>query len=96
MTSSDTRLAIPDFFRPVLWSYDFARFDPEKNRELLIVQAINYGDLSHWRWIIGRYGRDAVRAVLQKIPATFFRPRVQRLVALLFNIQSFNHAPRRA
>ena len=94
--SSSARPAIPYFFRPVLWSYDLARFDAEKNKELLIVQTINYGDLPHWRWIIARYGRDAVRAILQKIPATVLRPRVQRLVAHIFDVQAFNHAPRRA
>jgi hypothetical protein len=42
---------VPEIFRPILWSYDFDRIDPVKHRKTLIVQAINYGSLAHWRWL---------------------------------------------
>lgn len=94
--SSVTHSAIPDFFRPVLWSYDITRLDAKKDKELLITHAINYGNLQHWRWIATEYGRDTVRAFLEKTPVDVLRPRVRRLAALVFDIQAFNHAQRGA
>jgi hypothetical protein len=90
----DTRSRVPELFRPILWSYDFDRLHPEKDQRTLIVQAINYGTLDHWRWIAQRYGIDAVREILSSVPATELRPRVRRLTELLFDIDHFNYAPR--
>jgi len=77
-----------------LWSYDFDRIDPSAQQKVVIVQAINYGNLWHWRWIAQHYGFTAVRDTLSAIPATELRPRVRRLAALLFGIERFNYAPR--
>lgn len=85
---------IPDNFKPILWSYDFGRLDPETHRKTIVVQAINYGTLSHWRWLREHYGRYGVRRVLTTVPATAIRPRARRLVALVFGIDQFNRAPR--
>lgn len=86
--------ALPKFFSPLVWSYDISRLDPERQKKTIIINAINYGDLCHWRWIVARYGKDAVRDVLQYIPVGALRPRVRKLAALLFSIDAFNNAPR--
>lgn len=85
---------LPDIFRPILWSYDFNRIDPLKDRRTIVVQAVNYGTLAHWRWLNERYGRDGVRQVLSAVPVTELRPRARRLAALVFGIDQFNYAPR--
>ena len=86
--------SLPDFFKPLLWSYDFSEINLEEHKETIIVNAINYGDLKHWRWIIKNYGRDAVADILRKIPATELRPRVLRLASIIVSIKDFNYAPR--
>jgi hypothetical protein len=73
-TQGSSHTQLPPFFRPILWSYDFAALDPETHKKAIIVNTINYGDLSHWRWIIGHYGKQAVRGLLETLPATEFRP----------------------
>jgi hypothetical protein len=85
---------LPETFRPLLWSYDFNRMDPERNRKTIIVQAINYGILAHWRWLVQRYGRDALRQLLTAVPATGLRPQARQLASLIFGIERFNYAPR--
>ena len=85
---------LPETFRPLLWSYNFNRVDPERNRKIIIVQAINYGTLAHWRWLVQRYGRDAVRQLLTTVPATELRPRARHLASLVFGVERFNYAPR--
>lgn len=89
-------VALPETFRPLLWSYDFDRLDPLTHRKAIIVQAINYGSLSHWRWIAQQYGADAVRDTLSAVPVTEIRPRARRLAALLFDVERFNYVPRGA
>jgi hypothetical protein len=77
----------PETLRPLLWSYDFSRIDLEGHRKMIIVQVLNYGTFNQWRWLIETYGREAVPAVLQQIPATEIKPRTRRLVALVFGIR---------
>src|ERR1700678_2207535 len=85
---------VPEIFRPILWSYDFERIHPLTHRNTLIIQAINYGTLAHWRWLRASYGRDRVRQVLATVPATELRPQARRLAALMFDVPRFNYAPR--
>lgn len=67
-----------------------------QHQQLLIIQAINYGTLAHWRWICHTYGKDEVRRVLQEIPVSTIRAHVRKLVSLMFGIaeSQFNHASR--
>jgi hypothetical protein len=84
----------PEALRPLLWSYDFSRIDLERHRKMIIVQVLNYGTFNQWRWLIETYGREAVRAVVQQIPATEIKPRTRRLVSLVFDAPHFDYAPR--
>ncbi len=83
---------LPLFFKPILWSYDFNSIDLEKDKKTIIINAINYGDLKHWRWLIKYYGRENVKEILMKIPFTEIRSRVAPLVSIIFSIDKFNHA----
>lgn len=85
---------LPDYFKPILWSYDLNKLDPEKNKKTVIVNAINYGDLKHWRWILENYGKEAVREVLAKTRVSEMRPGARRLASIIFDTNQFNYAPR--
>lgn len=85
---------LPEIFKPLLWSFDFSRVNPDKNKKTIIVNTINYGNLIHWRWIVGYYGKMEIKKVLEEIPATELRTRVRRLAALVFDIKDFNYASR--
>ena len=89
-------MQLPDFFKPLMWSYDFFRMDADVHKKTVIVNTINYGDLRHWRWIAQYYGKEAVREVLASIPTSELRPHVQKLAGLLFELPQSNHAPRSA
>lgn len=90
----DKKSNIPDYFAPILWSFEISKIDPRRNKKTVIIQAINYGDLKHWRWIAQYYGMAEVRRILTTIPVTEIRPRVRRLAALIFHIKNFHHALR--
>ncbi len=96
MAISRAAHSLPDFFRPLMWSYDFNSLDLEKNKKTIIVNTINYGDLKHWRWIAKHYGKNRIKEVLGAIPAQELRNRARKLASLIFSLQDFNYAPRGA
>lgn len=85
---------LPPYFKRVLWSYDFESVDPVKDKKTVIVNAINYGDLKHWRWLANFYGKKNIVDVLKTIPVTEIRPRARNLASVLFSISNFNYEPR--
>lgn len=85
---------LPRYFKPIFWSYQFSKLDPERDQKVIIIQTINYGNLRQWKWIKDYYGIKAIRNVLGKIPATEVRYPALKLASLLFKVYSFNYAPR--
>lgn len=85
---------LPEYFKTVLWSYDFKSIDPLRDKKTIIVNAINYGDLRHWRWLAGFYGKRTVADVLRTIPVTEIRLRAGNLASIIFSINNFNYEPR--
>ena len=82
--SQKTRL--PGNLRPLFWSYRFEELEPEKDEKTIIIQLINYGSLTHWRWLVRQYGTAKVTKIHQSIPATEIKPRTLRA-----RINSFFH-----
>lgn len=87
---------IPDFFQPILWSYDFNALDAYKNRKTIILSTINYGKWKHWRWIAERYGEDGVASLIASQPESAFRKPALSLARIIFRIEKQNHAFRSA
>lgn len=85
---------LPDNFKPLLWSYVFEKCDPNKMKKTLIVQALSYGNLSHWNWIRSFYGDEEIKNILSSIPVNEIRPKTRNLVELIFNFNNWNYAPR--
>ena len=95
--ASDQRELLPQMFKHLLWSYDFTKIQPTKHKKLIILQAINYGDLRHWRWVNAFYGTDTIKSVLSSVSETEIKPRTRELVSLMFAHTLFqNHAQRSA
>ncbi len=85
---------LPDFFKPLFWSYSFDSLDLEKHKKNIILNVINYGDWEHWRWISNYYGKDNIRQVLVETPASELRPQVRKLVAIVFGVSEFKYTSR--
>jgi hypothetical protein len=87
---------LPGVFQPLFWSYRFEDLDPRRDEKTIIVQLINYGSLTQWRWLVRQYGASEIRRILQSIPETEIKPRSQALASLLFSIPTWKHAHRGA
>jgi len=88
--------ALPSEYKHLFWSEDFDSLDVDKDKRKIVVNIINYGELEHWRWIAQSYGKAGVAELLSIIPATELRDRVRPLAKIIFDIPSFNYAPRNA
>ena len=85
---------LPDYFEPLFWSHDYLKLDLNQDKKTIIVNTLNYGDLSHWKWIKSYYGEETIKNTAMKIPHTELRARVQPLVQIIFSVPYFNYAPR--
>lgn len=85
---------LPEFFRPLFWSYDFSLMEPEQHKKTIIVNTVNYGNLQHWKWLKQFYGSAAIQATLQQVATTELRPRAKVLAQALFHITLPNYVSR--
>lgn len=77
-----------------MWSYNFNKIDSEKDKKVIIINTINYGNLEHWRWLHKTYGSKKIINILSKIPVSELRKEARELAGIIFNIKKFNYAPR--
>ena len=89
-------LRLPEFFRSILWSYDFSRINPQRDIRVVVVQTINYGTWEHWRWSLKNYGKQRVKKLVENIPASEFRPEALALATAILGIKSMKYASRSA
>ena len=92
MKSSKAKL--PLSFKPLFWSYDFDLLDPQKHKRAIIVNVLNYGDLSQWQWLIKTYGKREIKEFIENIPASEFRKPILILISLLLGIKEFKYVSR--
>lgn len=86
----------PKMFRPFLWWVKWEDVDIREDKEDIIVSAINEGTLDHWRWLIGTYGKETIRKVLEKRLETEFHRESRNLAKIIFSVPRFLHARKSA
>ena len=94
MNKTKEKLRLPEFFLPLLWAYDFSFIDLGRDKKRIIINSINYGQWKHWQWIVGYYGKEEVRQIIEDTPVSEFRPRALKLVSILLGIKNFKYASR--
>jgi hypothetical protein len=80
---------LPEMFKPLLWGLKWDALDVWKNREDIILTALNNGDLSHLKWIIKTYGKDEIKKVISSRLETEIYPESRNLAKVLFSIVKF-------
>lgn len=96
MRNQNEKVQPPSIFRPFLWWAKWEDIDIEKDKEDIIVSAINEGWLDHWRWLVKTYGKDTIRKVLGRRMTSEFHPESRNLARVIFSIPHFRHARKRA
>ena len=56
---------LPENLKSLFWSYKFENLDCEKDKRLIVVQIINYGNWSQWKWLVNNYGREEIKKIYE-------------------------------
>jgi len=59
---------IPPSAKPVFWSYDVEKLNPEADKRLIISQILNYGTAEATFWLFRTYGKEDIRKEASLIP----------------------------
>lgn len=81
-------------FRPLLWSYDFDRVDPEKMKKTVVFQVLKYGSMAQWNWVRNKFGELAIRKILKDAPQGQFDEKNKNLISLYFNFNDWKTTQR--
>jgi hypothetical protein len=87
-------MQLPEFFRDIFWSYNFAALDSARDVQRIVINTINYGASKHWVWIANTYGKPAVAEIIEDSPSSEFRPGALKLACILFGAKTPIHASR--
>lgn len=74
-----------------MWSYDFDQLDLNRDKQSIVINTINYGNLDQWRWINDYYGLSLLKQTIMSVASTAIRSRVKPLVKLIWSITEFNN-----
>ena len=88
------KLRLPEFFSPLLWSYDFSSIDLERDKQRIVINTINYGQWKHWQWIVNYYGEENIKQFIEDTPISEFRPRALKLISILLGIKDLKYESR--
>lgn len=77
---------IPKELWPLFWSYHASSLDPRRNKELIIINVVNYGNWAHWRWLVRMYGREEIKKIIREISISEFRYEALVLFSLLLKL----------
>ncbi|MDP2951430.1 MAG: hypothetical protein Q8N55_03535 [bacterium] len=88
------KLKLPDDFKPLMWSYKFDAIDPIKDKERIIINTINYGLWSQWKWLKNFYGKERLKRIIMEIPASEFIGQSLDLILLVLGIQKMKYETR--
>lgn len=91
---ADKKQRLPASFKPLLWWLNWRALDMQRDREDIIVSALNEGSVDQWRWIRETYGDQKIKAILKKRLITEFHPESVSLVRVVFGIKNLRHARR--
>lgn len=78
-------MKLPEYFRPIMWSWKFDEIDIAAMQATITMQALNYGELRHWKWVAETFGIQAIKKIFNKNKKTNMEKHNADLVSLLFH-----------
>jgi hypothetical protein len=86
---------LPEDFKTVMWGYDFDKIDSEEDKELIIINTLNYGNWRQWKWLVENYGFLELKTIIENTPRSEFRNyRALSLISLILGIKKMKYENR--
>jgi hypothetical protein len=86
-----TDAGIPRCLTPCFQEYDLEQLNPEAHSDLIIERTLAYGDRRAARWLWQRYGRERLRAWVQRVGPRRLPWRRYTLWCVLLDLQRGAH-----
>ena len=83
---------IPESLRPLLWGLKWDALDIEEDKSDIIINVVNGGQISDWKWLMSTYGNEVIKGVMEKRLATELYPESRNLAKIFFGVNSYLHA----
>jgi hypothetical protein len=77
-------MALPSYFKSILWFADFSKVSLEKDRDLILKQALEKGRMEHLRYLARRLGPAAIWKYARKHARQFSRKSVLPFAKIMF------------
>ena len=78
---------LPEVLRPVLYSYDIANMDVQKDAHTIIPQVMNEGDFAATNWLLGNYSHQEIIREANKQPLGFWLRKSRRFWEVVLGVQ---------
>ncbi len=72
--------------KATLWSYDTAKIDKVRDKELVITNVLNYGTKEATDWLFQVYDRDDIMAILKNPRPGEWNKKSLNLWSLMFDV----------
>ena len=78
---------IPAFLQSSLWSYDFKKMDPKRDRRTVITQVLNYGTTDQVKWLLRTYSDQEIKTVVREPQRGIWHPESLNFWTKIFNLK---------
>ncbi len=76
----------PLFLQPLLWSYDIAKIDVARDKNIIIKNILDYGSSDATTWLKEHYSADEIRFVITTTPQSDWSKKSLALWSLVYGV----------
>ncbi|MCX5751931.1 MAG: hypothetical protein NT099_09800 [Candidatus Saganbacteria bacterium] len=78
-------MALPKYFKSILWFADFNKISLKKDRDLILFQALEKGRMEHIKYLAHKLGGESILNFARRNASKFSRKSVLRFAELMFS-----------
>ena len=78
-------MALPKYFKPILWFDDFNKINLNKDKDLILYQVLEKGRMEHLKYLQKKLGNKAIYDFAKKNNHKFTRKSILAFVKLMYS-----------
>jgi len=76
---------LPKYFKSILWFSDFKKISLEKDKEVILFQALEKGRMEHLKYLVKKLGAKAIYSFAKKNAHKFSRKSILPFAKVMFS-----------
>jgi len=81
-------MSLPKYFQSILWFADFNKISLEKDRDVILFQALEKGRLEHLRYLAHKLKPEVIYAFAKKNASRFSRKSILPFIKVLYESEA--------